>query len=183
MYRVRTQITGGLGGPYLSTMYFSVIGGLTAANANAAVGAFWGTMKAVMSTSMTATTEGEVAELDVATGQVTGALPVTSIANTGTASGDTLPPAVQGLIRWRTGTFFNGREVRGRTFIPGPGEALNTNGVPTSVWLSAANTAAANLIADPNSDFQIYTRKNHNSEAVITGAGWTQWAVLRSRRD
>jgi len=183
VYRVRTSITGGQGGPYLSTLYFNVVGGLTAANANAAVGAFWLAVKGRVATGITMSTEAEVATIDIATGQVTGITAVTPVVNVGTAAGDTCPPATQGLLRWRTGTYIGGREIRGRTFLPGVTETDNVNGVPSASYISTVNAAAAAMIADANSDFMVYSRKNFDAAPGLSGSVWSQWAVLRSRRD
>ena len=183
MYRVRTVIAGAQGGAELSTMFFNVTGGLTAANANAAVGAFWLAAAGAMSSSYSATTEGEVAEIDIATGNVTGLVAVTPITHTGTSAAYRLPPATQGLIRWRTGTYVGGREIRGRTFIPGLTQDDNTSGVPSSGMLSGLQTAANNLISDPLTDFVVYSRKNRDAAPVISGTPWAEFAVLRSRRD
>lgn len=182
MYRVRTAITGGTGGPSLSTMYFSVIGGLTAQHAVAATGAFWTALRSGIRTGVVMTTEAEVATVDIATGLVTGLVPTTPVVVNGSSSAVALPWATQGLVRWRTGTFVGGREVRGRTFIPGMTTDNNAAGEPFSSWIGQANVAAAALIADANSDFMIYSRKNFDAVPAITGTHWAEWAVLRSRR-
>jgi len=182
VYRIRTTFTGGPGGPYLSTFYFNVVGGLTAANANAATGTFWNAIKAHIHPSISFATEAEVAEVDIATGQVTGIVAVTPVTGTGTGSGELLPSATQGLLRWRTGTFVAGREVRGRTFIPGGLESESGSGVPAAGYITAINTAAAALIADANSDLMVYSKKNRDAVPALSGSTWSQWAVLRSRR-
>lgn len=182
MWRVRTDITGGPGGAELATHYFDVVGGLTAADANAAVGAFWHTVRDLVHNAYTFSTESEVASVDIATGQVTGLTPVTAIVWAGTVSGQPLPPASQGLIRWRTGTFVGGREIRGRTFLPGPTEEHNLTGVPNSDYITVANNAAAALIAASGTELMTYSRKNSDAAPVVSGSCWNQWAVLRSRR-
>jgi hypothetical protein len=182
VYRVRTQIIGGAGGSELSTHYFSIIGGLTAANANAAVGAFWLALKPYISQTLTMRTEAEVVEVDPLTGNATGAVAVTPVSNVGTATGNLCPNAAQGLVRWRTGTFVGGKEIRGRTFIPGPTVTHLGAGVPTSTYINAVSAAAAALIADANSDFMIYSRKNAEQVPALTGSCWEQFAILRSRR-
>lgn len=182
MYRVRTGITGGPGGPFLSTMFFDVIGGLTAANANAAAGAFWTAIKAVSSSALTFTTESEVATVDIATGQVTGLLPVTPISVVGVDPADPLPFATQALIRWHTGVFTAGREIRGRTFVPGATEQYNVSGVPRADYKAALDAAATTLIGAVGAELMTYSRKNHDAAPVISGSTWSEWAVLRSRR-
>lgn len=182
MWRVRTNITGGPGGPELTTMFFDVVGGLTAADANAAVGAFWDTVQDLVHNAYTMATESEVASVDIATGEITGLTPVTAITKPGTVSGQPLPPATQGLLRWRTGTFVAGREIRGRTFIPGPTEEHNLTGVPNSDYITVANNAAAALIAATGTELFVYSRTHRDSAPVVSGSCWNQWAVLRSRR-
>jgi len=183
MYRVRTSITGGSGGPWLSTMYFNVIGGLTAQNAVAATGAFWNGVKNLVATGIVMATEADVATMEAGTGEITGITATTPVSVTGTGTGTTAPTASQGLIRWRTGYYVGGREIRGRTFIPGLCVAAVASGNPTASYLSTANAAAATLVADANSELMIWSKKNGEVAPVLLGSTWSSFAVLRSRRD
>lgn len=182
MYRVRTLLIGGNGGQQVTTMYFNPIGGLTAADAAAAVGVFWSNCKAVISNGYTMTVDSEVASIDIATGEVTGVESVTGASHTGTVSGDLLPGATQGLLRWRTGIFIGGKEVRGRTFIPGPTEAHNSAGRPDANYRGTVVGSANAMMALNNADFLIYSRKHHEAIAPPAWSCWTEWAELRSRR-
>lgn len=181
-FRVRTAIAGGSGGPQLSTMFFSNAGALTAQNAASAVRAFWNDCKGEISSAYVMTVEPEVYVLDTATGQPLSVVSTTTTAVAGTDGGDPLPWATQALIEWPTGIFLGGRQVRGRTFIPGPTESKNTNGVPNGVIIANLNTAASNLVNDVLSDFQIYSRKNGVIEQALAGSTWSKWAILTSRR-
>lgn len=183
MYRVRTSISGPHGAPYLNTAYFNVVGGLTAANAVADLHTFWEAIKGQISNQLVLTTEAEVAEIDIATGDVTGLVATAGATTTGIQESEAVPFATQGLLRWRTGVFVGGREVRGRWFIPGVCEAVNSLGVPLASYRSTIDAAAAALIASSVSDLMIYSRKNRDAVPAITGTVWTDWAVLRSRRD
>lgn len=174
---------GGSGGPQLSTMYFLDTGILTAQDAATAVRDFWGTCVTVMHTSYTVNVESEVLVIDSTTGKPTSAVGTTNAPLAGLESGDPLPWATQGLIEWATGVYINGRQVRGRTFIPGPVETENTGGTPIAPYRTALNLAASNLVGDVLSDFQIYSRKHKVPEQVSHGAAWAKWAVLTSRRD
>lgn len=183
MFRVRVQITGPAGSPWLATHYFLPSAGMTPDEAVAATGSFWNDCRVYMTTGATIASEAEVASVDALTGEVTGIDQTTPFSVTGASSADPLPPTVQGVVRWRTGTFVGGREIRGRTFIPGLTEAYSTNGVPTAGFLSGVQTAAAGLIADANSDLCIWSRAHQNDPLAVTASVWNQFGVLRSRRD
>jgi hypothetical protein len=93
--------------------------------------------------------------------------------------------ATQGLIRWRTGVFIAGRELRGRTFIPGATESRSANGRPDSTYITTAETAAQDLLdnAALGAALVVYSVTHRQVELVQSRSVWGQWAVLRSRRD
>lgn len=181
LWKVRTLWTGGPGGQLVSTMYFDTSGG-TAAQAVTAVGTFWNAIKASIVDDLSFATDPNVFEIDEATGQPIGLQATTPVTAGCTQSGDPLPFMTQGVLQWRTGQFINGREIRGRTFIPGMSETNATGGVPLAALQTTINTAAAALIADGNSDLQVYSLKYHNAQSVVSGTMWSQFGVLRSRR-
>jgi hypothetical protein len=183
LYRVRTAIAGGSGASQLSTMYFGDVSPNTAQNAANAVHKFWDDLKGAISNAYTFQVEEDVYKIDEGTGQPVASYATSTSLVTGTPSGDPLPWATQGLCRWSTGVFIAGRQIAGRTFIPGMLESTNVAGVPDSVIKGAINTAASNLISDTLSEFRIYSRKNGVSEIVSGGAAWSKWAILTSRRD
>jgi hypothetical protein len=184
MFRVRTQISGGQGGPYLSTFYFDEIdGGATPQSVITATAAFWTSLRNVIDNSLTMRVEDEVALVNDGSGQVTGIVGATGATVTGDDAADPAPWATQGLIRWRTGLFANGREIRGRTFIPGVTEARSNGGVPDSSYLSNLTSAVNGLLGTTNAALMTWSRKNGDSAPVLSGSGWSQFAILRSRRD
>jgi len=182
--RVRTSFAGVAGAPYLSTMYFMTGDTLPDAQAaNTAVGTFWSTIDAQLLTSLSWSTDPEVSVLTTA-GVLTGSHAVTPVTGTGNIAGSLTPPATQGLVRWATPIYVAGRRVRGRTFIPAiPQSLLSSSGGPALALSTAVNNAAAALIADANANLGIWSRKNGGIHAVTTGGMWSQFAVLRSRRD
>lgn len=181
LWKVRTIWTGGPGGQLVSTHYFDTAGG-TATQAVTAVGAFWTALKSSIVDDLTYATDTAVFEIDEATGQPIGLQSVASSTAVCTQSGDPLPFMTQAVCQWRTGTFINGREIRGRTFIPGMSETNATNGVPVAGLQTTVNTAAAALIADANSTLQVYSLTHHNAQPAVSGTMWSQFGVLRSRR-
>jgi hypothetical protein len=198
MLRVRTVFTGPAGTPWLSTMYFSS-GGLQS-DADAAVvsvGAFWNAVDAGMSSTVSWSTEPDVADIDLATGELETSWSTTPQTGSGASAGDMLPTLAQALVRWRTPGVVNGRRVRGRTFVPGVTEAFAAAGRPIAAYLTTLNTAAAALIADANSQFVIWSRpfesdpddpddpptRAGTQHVVSSGTAWSEFASMRSRRD
>lgn len=181
--RVRSVHTGVAGSPYYSAFYFSGTGAAQGAIAHERVHGFWTALGGVITTAMTTTTQGDVEEIDEATGQVIAVYPVTPSGRVGGATGDLLPFATQGLIQLRTGTFINGRELRGRIFIPGAVEGAQTTGQPAGAYRTTLQTAADGLVGTTGPQLLIYSRTHRTSSTVKAATAWTQWAVLRSRRD
>lgn len=183
MLRVRTVFSGVQGAPWLSTAYFSGADTQTGANAAvAAIGAFWGTLDNRIDSRVTWATQVEVSQLDVA-GNLTGSFTTTPQTGTGGGAGAPAPIATQGLIVWRTGTFIGGRELKGKTFVPGVTTSDITNGLPNATYLANLNAAAATLNAVTAPDLVIWSRKNSSTSTVSSGTAGVQFAVMRSRRD
>jgi hypothetical protein len=127
----------------------------------------------------------DVPEIDPATGDITQMHTVAEVNVPMSGSGDALPPSNQMLIRWRTGFYQAGREVRGRTFVPGLRETTVTAGIipPATVsgfdsafnaWLTAL-TAGRKLV--------IWSPTAGTATDVNLAQTWNEIAILRSRRD
>ena len=183
LYRVRTGIAGGPGGSQVSTMYFDATSPFTAQAAVDTVYNFWNNLKAGIANDLTFTIEPAVYTIDATTGEPTGIVSTGSAAVSGTNANDTEPWATQGLVEWRTGNFISGREIRGRTFIPGPTYDQSSGGVPSSTYNTRISSAVTSLLGDTDSALMVYSRKNFLAAQVDVGSPWTKWAVLRSRRD
>lgn len=182
LWRVRTTITGVPGAPYLSTHYFDTSSG-TVNDAIASVAGFWTDCQALISTDASWEVDGAVTVIESTTGQPIGIAAGTLQTGAGQSSADLLPMAAQALARWHTGVFTDGRELRGRTFIPALTEDTGETGGPNITTISAVNNAIANMIGGSSSIFVIYSRKHHTFSAAVNGSCWNQYAVLRSRRD
>lgn len=171
--------------PYYSTMY---TGGTTQSDADAARAAFngfWDGIKTLITTGLSVTLEPDVEIVDTPTGQVTGTFTTLGGTTAGTASGDVLGPTQQGLLRLRTGTYSNGREVRGRWFIPGAVEGSNTLGAPVVGYTTLVAAEGQDLITAlvGNGSLVIYSPTYGTATVVNSASCWNRWAVLRSRRD
>ena len=182
MYRVRTIFTGVTGSPWVNTAYFNESGG-SPEQAAAAVGQFWNTVDALIESSVGWSTSADVETVNAATGEVTDVTSTTISAGTGAGGATGLPTAAQGLIRWRTGHYVGGREVRGRWFIPGLGAASNSDGLLLAASRTLINDAGVALINDANSSLAVWSRAHGLDQVVTSASVWTQFAVMRSRRD
>lgn len=124
----------------------------------------------------------EVEEIDIGTGQITGVASVSQAQVAGVASGTPVPQLAQALIRWRTGVFTFGRELRGRTFIPGITSAhVSASGEPTSALVSGLAGEATNFIG--STTLGVYSTTHHAFGTASSASVWTEFASMRSRRD
>jgi len=182
MYRV-TQVATGVGGsPYYLTGYFSAAGG-TAQQAADAWRNFLAPSSTGYMTGLTFSPITDVTLVDPVTGNTTGTSPVTVSSMACIGGTSDLPHSTQGLIRFRTGQYINGHEIRGRINIPCQLESDNTLGVPDTAWLSTWNTRGAALITGGTKVHAVYSPKNGCWATTTAAQAWNQWAILRSRRD
>lgn len=184
MFQTTVVITGLSGGPYYSSFTFQ---GETQGVADAAIAAvedFWVAGRNYIKSGSLISCDGVSTIINSSTGQPTGLLQSTAWSTSGLDTGQPLPPATQGLVRWRTGVFVGGREIRGRTFLPGVTETYSTTGQPDSAYTSAWATAAAALVADAGCELAVWSRAHQQVATVTASNVWTSnFAVLRSRRD
>lgn len=181
LWRVRTEFRGVQGTPWLSTMMFGTVN--SAQQSVNAVGVFWNALDARMVNTITWRTLNDVEEVGVG-GELIGVTQTTPVTSVGQLAQDPLPWATQGLIRWRTGAIIGGRELKGRTFIPGLSELDNgAQGDPAGTLLTTIQNAADALIADVNSAFSVWSRRHGQVRLATVGSAIDKWAVLRSRRD
>jgi hypothetical protein len=181
MLRVRINWSGLNTG--FSVMHFlpAVDDQASADDAAAAVTAWLQVLDNFLRVNQTAQVDPEVLEIQVATGTTLGSFTVSESPVTGADSNDAVPNASMALVRWRTGIYVSGREIRGRTFIPGLTEAsLDANGNLGTTPISAIDAGSNLLIAgDP---LAIYSPTRGSAATVTQASTWSEFAVLRSRR-
>lgn len=184
LLRSRVSITGPTVGPAVMTNYWQASEDATGAAAvRSALNTFLTAIGPSIHSGSVLSLEPELDIVDPGSGQVTATVPVSALSVTCSAAGNLLPRNVQGLIRWRTGFFAGGREIRGRTFVPGVKDGSNVNGVPSTGYVAALTSAATTLAADSAAELSIWSRKAGAVAGVSSGEAWTQFATLRSRRD
>ena len=183
VWRVET-VTTGLGGvPLFTVLWFNDSVG-TADDATTAVENFWTDLAPMIVNECSMQVQGDVHTVDPVTNQITG-VTVASVAGpiAGTNVSEPAPLSTQGLLQWFTGEFHNGRQLRGRTFIPGVPSSGVSVGKPTTGYKAAVLTAGLNLMGDSNTVLNVFSRVNGVARAVTGVATWSDFAVLRSRRD
>ena len=193
--RVKTILGGWIGGPGLSQMYFSPTIGVVltptdCADAAAAVRTFWLGLISHQPNAWTATVEPVVQVLEATTGALLREVAITPPAVvTGTAGGSFGPTAVGALASWHTSGVFNGRLVRGRTFVnpTGAGE-FTSSGRVSAGMIAAVQAVGAALLATATPIFTIWHRPTlggaNGGIAEVTGCTVSDTeSILRSRRD
>jgi hypothetical protein len=186
LYRIQTELTGLPGGSGLSTFHFLASAG-SGQDAQDAVDDFWASIASHILLGITAKPLNECVTFEDTTGTVLSVTPVSGIGNNGSQTGEALPYATAGLIRWRTNTVVAGRRLQGRTFLPNPGETNSgAGGVPVAGYTAELAAAGAALIGSALSTPVVWSRPTESrvgSHGEITAASpWGQFAVLRSRR-
>lgn len=184
----------GQGTPSLVTHYWDSAGGSGVALATEAVArvrAFWNSFAAWVGSGSTWTPNLVVDEIEETTGALVNQYAASAPAGVAfTATGDALPLFTQGLLRYGTAAFIDGRRVQGRTYVPGVVESSSAGNpaAPIPAYITALNTAAALLgttIITPMSQ-RVWHRPGPRgaglSAPVITRQAANTWAVLKSRR-
>lgn len=184
MLRVRSIFTGVAGAPYYSNLYFPGLISTDAQDRVNEVATAWDGCKTLLRTPMSIQVEGFVPVIDEVSGDITGSFTVTEPAPVGcVGTQEAMPPANQMLMRLSTPTYFAGRRLQGRMFIPGLTEASNDSGGVVSPNDSAVILDAFEPITTGPDRIGVWSRKNGAFVQVDGVSIWNQWSVLRSRRD
>lgn len=180
---VKTTFSGGPSGDWLSQFHIDRLLGGGVQDSIDIVRDFWNALSGVISSSVTYHIDGAVEIVDPVTGKPTGIDQGTTRTNVFTAPTDSLPWQTQALIYWNTGSWIGGRQVRGRTFIPGMVE-MNNNGDGSmgSSLLTTLGTAATVLSNATTCTPGIYSRKHTNTYPIVSHTVIGHWSVMRTRR-
>lgn len=183
MLRVQTVVTGVAGSPYYLTGYFDADGAIPDSVIDRWHDFVIGDEAFPLAGTITRT-DGELPIVNPQTGQIVGQVTGTGRTTVGTRNYDLAPLQTQLLVRWRTGEYIGGREIRGRTSIPLVGEAsVSANGNVSQETIGSINLQAANLLSGIGGDFVVWSKKNGVWYAATSASCWEKFSVLRSRRD
>lgn len=188
MLRTRVVWTGVAGSPYYSTFYWAGDGQSIADAAQLATIGWCQDLVPYLYTSLSAQVESEVLELNEANGQLVGLYDVagsTSDMNNGV---EPLPFQVQLLTFFGTAGFRNGRRVRGRNFLPGMVEPINSTGIgPSEITRETFQNIYVDNLGGSTAIQVVWSRPIDGGapgEATPVTSYQTSniWSTLRSRR-
>lgn len=184
MLRTTCVFTGVPGSPGYATFYGAGSSSGEADLMGNFIGVFWLSLADFIQSAVTITISGDVQVVDPLTGLTTGQFTFEDNVVEGSGTGSAAP-SLQGLIRWRTGDYTNGREIRGRTFVPWLAEGVSQAGRPSAGFLTDATAAAEQLLEDSAAygGAIVYSQTHREIATIQTASVWSEFAVLRSRRD
>lgn len=150
---------------------------------------FWAGVAADLHVGNTATTSDVVTNIDETDGSVVSIVTTAGgpIAVNFSLVGEPLPRATQAMVRWATTGVVNNRAVKGRTFIPAVTEGRSDTGRPNAELVADIDGSAEALIANALTQLVIWSRpapsRPGSQHTVLSSSVWSEFAVLRSRRD
>lgn len=165
------------------TFHFDpAVGSPTVTDVRTGVAAFIGSFDVYTTTAITYTTFPYVEVFDSVTGLTSAQIPISPVGESGDDSATALPPTTQALIKWSTGVWVNGRQLVGKTFLPGFCEDSNETGgvLQTAIATVVTNGANALISALP---LVVWSKTHSTFEPAATGTCATKWAYLSGRRD
>jgi hypothetical protein len=186
MHRVKMLLSGAaLPGGGLATHYFDYPSSAAQTALDAAT-SLWGQFCTYMCPDLHVVADAIVDQVDPADGAIFGVTACSPESLAGASANDCITQASQMLVQWRTGQYLNGREVRGRTFVPGVTENYSTSGELAPAVLASL---PANLDAFINASGAVpviwHRPGPHGAGSAVPialGTLWTEFAVLRGRR-
>lgn len=185
MREILTHWTTPAGSGLVNVMYFTDGPATVAAQRNA-LGLFWAAVADELASTVTYRVAQEGREMSEATGQVTGGWSdVQSYHGAGGSGPTPVGDASQVLLRWLTGTYVAGRQVRGRTFVPGLRYDAMAQGNINPVVVAEFNLEASNLVS-ADVGLSIWHRPRPDSPGALypvsSASCWRELAVQRGRR-
>lgn len=161
VFRTTATWQGFQGAPgYTKLSFIEVVGTAGADAVTAATRTFLAAFANALPTASTIQVAREVAEYDEVTGTLLQEISATTTPAVISGAANLAYAGGAGMfVGWRTGTIWQGRRVQGRTFIVPQAGIYFTDGTLTSTAISAAQSAADALIADPNSVFAIWAKR------------------------
>jgi hypothetical protein len=167
----------------------------TARNAaGAGIRAFFDALKTYIPNGTSISVQAQIDELDTVSGDLlsSAAMTVIPAVVTSTATAVAYAAGSGFCVTWQAGGVFNGRRIKGRTFIVPAVGCYETDGTLTAGVISAVQTAGAALIATAGADLAIWNRAYNDATPPVATSGLVTSATtcvvkdtaaqLRSRR-
>jgi len=159
--RITAVWSGFSGAPGYSKFSFIPLADDTARNAaGAAVRAFLAAVATYIPSGTTIQIQPTVDDLDIISGELMSSATMTTVPSTVTSSaGVTAYAAGSGfVVTWGATGVFNGRRIRGRTFIVPAVNCFESDGTLVSTVISAVQSAGNTLIGATGADLAVWNR-------------------------
>jgi hypothetical protein len=196
VYRITAIWSGFQGAPGYSKFSFqNLIDDSSRNAAGVQVKNFFDGIISLMQSSWNIAVQSSIDEFDMATGALTGGSAMTTVPAPSVGTGAatlTYQGGAGACVTWTTPVVFNGRRVRGRTFLVPLVNAAASDGTLAATALSAINSAALAFANAAGPEFSIWARQfsptNPNLQIggalapVTGGSSKDMTAQLRSRR-
>lgn len=189
MLRFTTTFTDSAGGgTKYNNLYFQATSGADALACKEQVVDFWTSLEPYMHTGLDWALDPLVPAINEATGEVVDIYNVGAAASSGESVSEPLPLSSQIMVRLGTNGIVNNRRVAGRIYIPGVTVTANDAGHVDPATVSAiAAIAAAAFDGGVNEALAVWSRpatgRAGSLHTVAALSVWSEFAVLRSRRD
>lgn len=132
--------------------------------------------------TMTWEFESEYRTLDETTGAPIGIHHLAEPPSGGPGIGSAqLADATQVLLQWNTGAVVAGRQLKGRTYLPGIAQSEIQNGNVRPQSVTAVQTAINGYLTQYQ-ELGVWSRRHGIMQPVTSGSIWNEFAVQRRRR-
>lgn len=184
MIRIRSVTDGLPSAPFLTTHYFETSAESVAQEAYAALGDFWEAMSVAVNHNANINIDPVMFIIDPVTGNTTGTFLATiPLGYAGGNTGDALPAGVSPIMQLRTGSYLAGREVRGRTFLPGlTQDQINIQSGTLNETSRDYLSAIGQALVDADLGWCVWSRKNGTADTVSVVNIAQSAGMIRSRR-
>jgi len=159
--RITAIWSGFSGAPGYSKFSFIPLADDAARNAaGAAIRAFFASVATYIPSGTTIQVQAQVDDFDITSGQLMSSAPMTTVPTVVTSSaGVTAYAAGSGfVVTWGATGVFNGRRIRGRTFIVPAVACFENDGTLVSTAISAVTSAGNTLIGATGADLAVWNR-------------------------
>lgn len=146
------------------------------------VDALWTNMESLLANGTIWECNGDVETFDLATGQTNQIDAGVSFGGNGVWGTAKAPGGTTLVLRWRTGVYANGRELRGRSFISGLGDFGDSAGNVPATIVTDAQGAMGAYIAGAVAP-AVYSPTNADLASITAISCWNKFGLMRSRRD
>lgn len=184
--RISVLWTGFPGSPGYSKFSFMPLADDTARNAaGSALRTFFVAVAAYLPNGTTISIQPMVDNLDTVTGDLIGSLPMSSVPSpvVSTVAAAAYVGGSGFVVTWAAAGVFNGRRIRGRTFVVPAVGCFESDGTITAICRSNVEGAGTALIAGAGQDLAVWNRQYTKTTPPVPIAGDVRIASSATVKD